>query len=183
MQTVPSHLRPGRPAGVAMRRRGRAARSLGGWVVLAAAVVSAAACGSSGSTSASGGTAASTSAAASASATASQASAQVCADVTALHTAVDKVLAYRPGKETIATLKYDVAQVQDKLTALRASAHDVLSVQRGALQTAVNNLQQEVTSSVGTGQAAGIARDLGVVATRAKSLFTAADAVCPSSGS
>ena len=164
----------------------QAARYLAGWkvtVVLAATVVSAAACGSSGSTSASSGTSASAASSAPASATASQASAQVCADVAALHTAMDKLLTYQPGKETIASLKYNVVQVQDKLTALRASAHDTLSVQRGPLQAAVNNLQQEVSSSVGTGQAAGIARDLGVVKTKAQSLFTAADAVCPSSGS
>jgi hypothetical protein len=107
----------------------------------------------------------------------------ICQDVRALHTSMQKLLSFQPGKDTIASLKANVSDVNDKLTALRISAHDTLSAQWGPLQATMRNLQSAVTSSVGTGQAAGIVRAMGDVRTKAQNLFTAAEAYCPSSAS
>jgi hypothetical protein len=103
----------------------------------------------------------------------------VCQDVAALHASVDRLLGYRPGKNTIASLKADLSEVNIKLVALRQSAHDTLSAQRGPLQAALNNLRDEVTAAVGTGQVSGIVRALGDVRVKAQNLFTAAMAECP----
>ncbi len=87
----------------------------------------------------------------------------VCRDVAALHASVDRLLGYRPGKNTIASLKADLSEVNTKLAALRQSAHCTLSAQRGPLQAALSNLRDEVTAAVGTGQVSGIVRALGDV--------------------
>jgi hypothetical protein len=103
----------------------------------------------------------------------------VCRDVAALHASVDKLLSYRPGKNTIASLKANLSEVNTKLVALQQSAHGTLSAQRGPLQAALRNLQDEVTAAVGTGQVTRILRALDNVRAKAQDLFTAAKAECP----
>jgi hypothetical protein len=92
---------------------------------------------------------------------------------------VDKLLSYRPGKNTIASLKANLSEVNTKLVALQQSAHGTLSAQRGPLQAALRNLQDEVTAAVGTGQVTRILRALDNVRAKAQDLFTAAKAECP----
>jgi hypothetical protein len=110
-----------------------------------------------------------------------QADSAVCHDVAALHASVERLLSYQPGKSTIASLKYDLNDVNTKLVALRQGAHDPLSAQTGPLAAAVRNAQSAVTASVGTGQVASIMRTLGDVRAKAQSFFAAAKAECPSS--
>jgi hypothetical protein len=112
-----------------------------------------------------------------------QADSAVCQHVAALHTSVERLLSYQPGKNTIASLKYDLNDVNTKLVALRQGAPDPLSTQTGPLAAAVRNAQSAVTASVGTGQVASIMRTLGDVRAKAQNLFAAAKAECPSSSS
>jgi len=109
-----------------------------------------------------------------------QADSAVCKDVAALHTSVQKLVSFRVGHDTITSLRVDISDVNDKLTALRKSAHDTLSAQQGPLQATLRNLQNEVTGAIGTGRAAGIVQAIGAVRTKAQNLFTAAEAYCPS---
>jgi hypothetical protein len=144
-------------------------------VVAAVMMLLAAACGSSGTASAKS----STSATAPAATRTSPADSAACRDVAALQASVQKLVSYQPGKDTIASLRVDVSDANAKLSALRQSSPDTWSTQRGPLQVALRNLQDEVTGSVGTGKVAGILSALGVVRTRAQNLFDVAKAQCP----
>lgn len=153
-------------------------RDLARWklvIVVAVMMLLTAACGSGGT--ASGKSTASPTA--SAAAGTSQADSAACQDVAALHASMQKLLSYQPGKDTIASLKVNLSDVNAKLSALRQSAPNTWSAQRGPLQAALRSLQDEVTGSVGTGRVAGILRALGEVRTRAQNLFDAAKAQCP----
>lgn len=139
-----------------------------------AVMVLAAACGS---TSGHGG---STSPPASAATTGSpQADSTACRDAVALRASLENILSYQAGKDSIASLRADLGDANNKVATLRAAPHDTWSPQLTALETALKKLRTEAVNPDLLARPAGITRALVDVRPKAQAFITASKTQCP----
>ena len=153
--------------------------------VAAGAALLAAACGSNGSLY--GGGSASTAPAAPSSAAPSAAApgptSALCQDAAALRASLNKLKHVNVSLGTGDEIKSDVADVKEKLNAVRAQSHGELQAQTTALKTALTKLQgaaSTLSSNPSASAVSGVVGALREVASSGSSLLAALSKKCPS---
>jgi hypothetical protein len=96
----------------------------------------------------------------------------------ALRTSLDNIVSFKPGS-SIAGLRADLGDAQNRLARLKASPDDPWSPQLTALETSLKKLRTEATNPVLTARTAGVTKALADARPKAQSFITAAKAHCP----
>jgi len=149
-------------------------------VVLAAGLL-AAACGSGGLY---GGGSSSGNASPAASSPAASPTSALCQDAAALRASLNKLKHVNVSLGTGDEIKSDVADVKEKLNAVRAQSHGDLQAQTTALKTALIKLQgaaSTLSSNPSASAVSAVVADLREVASSGSSLLAALGKKCPSS--
>lgn len=141
--------------------------------VVIAATVLAAACGSG---SGNGGTASHPPPAAGTGS--ARADSATCQDAAALRASLQNIQGYLAGKDSIASLRADLADANTKLAALKAKGDSAWGPQLAALETALKKLRTEATNPAVLARPAGVIQALADVRPKAQSFINAVKTQC-----